>query len=205
MKRARLLALEDAIHIAGRATELIDAVKTVREETTAGDEQTVGIDRWQSVPGRQCNNRARVTNARVSTECRERAHCKRPDRRSLPARPGCPSACLCRWSAAHRQQPLCRLRIQRPGTPAGPNSLSMRKKSRTSAWGRSTSSTRSTPARPTSEKRLHSGAEAAEAAGAAAEAEAAAATAAVFRGDIAASVRREHFPTMLTRNVRPSS
>jgi hypothetical protein len=115
-----------------------------------------------------------------------------------------PSACLCRWPAAHRPQPLCRPRIQRPGTPAGPNSLSMRKKSPTSAWGRSTSSTRSTPARPTSGKRLHSGAEAAEAAEAAAEAAVAAAegavavaeaAAAVFRGDIAASVRRGPFPT----------
>src|SRR2546427_12809383 len=73
---------------------------------------------------------------------------------------------------------LFRSRIRRPGIPRYPKSPSVKKKSPTSAWGPSTSSTRNTPARPTSGKRLRSGAEAAEAAAEAAVAAAAAAAAA---------------------------
>jgi hypothetical protein len=74
-----------------------------------------------------------------------------------------PLACLCRWQVAHLQQPLCRARIRRRGTPPRPRSRSVRKKSPTSAWGPSTSSTRKTPEHG-SAKDLPNGAEAAEAA-----------------------------------------
>jgi hypothetical protein len=83
----------------------------------------------------------------------------------------------------------------------------MKKKSPTSAWGHSTSSTRKTPARlgkvnkwPEVAEVAEAAAEAAEAAEAAAEvaevAEAAAAEVAVAacRGESAASARRGHFP-----------
>ena len=84
-----------------------------------------------------------------------------------------------------------------------PKSRSMKKKSPTSAWGHSTSSTRKTPARLGKVNKwpeVAGVAEAAEAAEAAAEvaeaAEAAAAEVAVAacRGESAASARRGHFP-----------
>jgi hypothetical protein len=116
------------------------------------------------------------------------------------------SACLCRWRAAHPQQLLCRRRIYRRGTLPCLKSLSMRKKSPTSAWGRSTSSIRKPPEPPGSANNLPEVAEAAEAAEAAAEAvaeaaeaveaaEAAAAEAAavVGRGEFAAPARLKHF------------
>jgi hypothetical protein len=99
------------------------------------------------------------------------------------------SVCLCRWRAAHPRQPLCRRRIYRRGIPPRPKSLSVRKKSPTSAWGRSTSSTRKTPERPDSAKSLLEAADAAAAAaaGAAAEAAAEAAAAAAEAGAEAAA------------------
>jgi hypothetical protein len=123
------------------------------------------------------------------------------------------SACLCRSRAGHPPRPLCRPRIRRPGIPSGRKSRSAKKKSPTSAWGPSTSSTRNTPARPTSGKRLRSGAEAAEAAEAAAEAAVAAAAAAAAvvaaeaaaaacPGDVAPSARLQHVPITLTDATR---
>ncbi len=127
-----------------------------------------------------------------------------------------PSACLCRWRAAHPQRPRCRHRICRGGTHRVTESLSVRRRSPTSAWARSMFSTRKTPARPASAKRLPELAEAAEAAAdaeaaevaaeAAAAAEAAqaaevaeaAAAAAVCRGELAAGARRGHLPITLT-------
>src|SRR5438034_1065483 len=125
------------------------------------------------------------------------------------------SACLCRSRAGHPPRPLCRPRIRRPGIPSGRKSRSAKKKSPTSAWGPSTSSTRNTPARPTSGKRLRSGAEVAAAAvaGAAAEAAVAAAAAAAAvvaaeaaaaacPGDVAPSARLQHVPITLTDATR---
>jgi hypothetical protein len=106
---------------------------------------------------------------------------------------------------AHPRQPPCHRRICRFGIPSRPKSHSTRKKSPTSAWGRSTSSTRRLPEHPGSANKLPGRAVgAAEAAGAAeavagaaeaaAEAGAAgAAAAAVRRGEFAASARFEHF------------
>ena len=109
---------------------------------------------------------------------------------------------------AHPRQPPCHRRICRCGIPSRPKSPSTRKKSPTSAWGRSTSSTRRLPEHPGSANKLpgravgaaeaagaaEAVAEAAEAAEAAAAAGAAgAAAAAVRRGEFAASARFEHF------------
>jgi hypothetical protein len=109
---------------------------------------------------------------------------------------------------AHPRQPPCHRRICRCGIPSRPKSPSTRKKSPTSAWGRSTSSIRRLPEHPGSANKLpgravgaaeaagaaEAVAEAAEAAEAAAAAGAAgAAAAAVRRGEFAASARFEHF------------
>ena len=49
----RLLALEDAIDVAGRAPVLVDQIRPVGDQAAAGDEEAVGVDRGQLVPGRQ--------------------------------------------------------------------------------------------------------------------------------------------------------
>ena len=118
--------------------------------------------------------------------------------------------CVCRWWAAHRQHPLGRQRVYRPWTPHRvTKSLSVKKKSRTSAWRRSMSSTRKTPEHPgptyslLPEEVADAVAAADEAADAAAVAEAAeAAEAAVCRGELAASARLECFPNTLTDTGR---
>src|SRR5215470_9767943 len=92
--------------------------------------------------------------------------------------------------------------MYRRGIPPRPKSPSVRKKSPTSAWGRSTSSTRKTPERLDLAKDLPEAAgaaaaagavvaagAAAEAAAAAAEAAAAEAAAAACRGEFAISAR----------------
>src|SRR6266487_3943241 len=50
---ARLLALEDAIDIARRASEWVDGVGAVRDQAIAGDEAPMPVDRGQSMPVRQ--------------------------------------------------------------------------------------------------------------------------------------------------------
>ena len=127
------------------------------------------------------------------------------------------SACLCRSRAGHLPRPLCRPRIRRPGIPCSRKSRSAKKRSPTSAWGPSSSSTRNTPARPTLGKRLPSGAEAAAAAeaavaeaaaeaavaaAAAAAVAAAAAAAAACPGDVASSARLQHVLITLTEATR---
>src|SRR6516164_8640844 len=47
---ARLLALEDTVDVAGRAPILVDRVRGIGDQTTAGDEQAVRVDRRQAVP-----------------------------------------------------------------------------------------------------------------------------------------------------------
>jgi hypothetical protein len=138
--------------------------------------------------------------------CRTRSVLRSENIRKKPYRWWESSACLCRWRAAHPQQLLCRPRMYRRGILPRPKSPSVRKKSPTSAWGRSTSSTRKTPERPDSAKNLPEAADAAAAAGAGGAAEAAAeaaaaaaeavaeaaaaeAAAAVCRGEFAVSAR----------------
>ena len=48
-----LLALEDAIDVAGRAPVLVDNIRPVGDQAAAGDEETFAVDRGQLVPGRQ--------------------------------------------------------------------------------------------------------------------------------------------------------
>ena len=145
--------------------------------------------------------------------CRRRSVLRSENIRRKPYRCLGLSVCLCRWQAAHPRQPLCRRRIYRRGIPPHPKSLSVRKKSPTSAWGRSTSSTRKTPERPDSAKSLPeaaaeaaaaeaaaagAAAEAAAAEAAGAEAAAAEAAAAACRGEFAVSARLGRAPITLT-------
>ena len=119
--------------------------------------------------------------------CRRRSVLRSENIRRKPYRWLGLSVCLCRWQAAHPRQPLYRRRIYRRGIPPHPKSLSVRKKSPTSAWGRSTSSTRKTPERPDSAKSLPEAADAAAAAAAGGAAEAAAEAAAAEAGAEAAA------------------
>ena len=47
-----LLALEDAIDVAGSAPELVHEIGPVGDEAATGDEKPVEVDRWEAVPGR---------------------------------------------------------------------------------------------------------------------------------------------------------
>src|SRR5258708_6967083 len=49
-KVGSLLALEDAIDVACRAPILIDRIRPVGDQATAGREVAIGVDRGQSVP-----------------------------------------------------------------------------------------------------------------------------------------------------------
>ena len=49
----RLLALEDAIDVAGRAPELVDQIRPIGDQAAAGDEVASVVDRGQFVPGRK--------------------------------------------------------------------------------------------------------------------------------------------------------
>ena len=158
----------------------------------------------QSVPI-ECSGRRTFASRRGRSRlCRTRSVLRSENIRRKSYRWWESSACPCRWRAAHPQQPLCRPRKSRGGIPPRPKSLSVRKKSPTSAWGRSTSSTRKTLERPDLGKNLPEAADAAaaaDAAGAADAAEAAAAAAevaaaaaaeaaaAVCRGEFAVSAR----------------
>ena len=44
----RLLALEDAVDVAGRAAVLVDQDRPVGDQAAAGDEERIGVDRGQS-------------------------------------------------------------------------------------------------------------------------------------------------------------
>ena len=49
----RLLALEDAIDVAGRAPVLVDQIRPIGDQAAAGDEEAFEVDRGQFVPGRK--------------------------------------------------------------------------------------------------------------------------------------------------------
>ena len=55
----RLLALEDAVDVAGRAPVLVDDIRPVGDQAAAGDEGAVGVDRGQLVPSRQRDDQIR--------------------------------------------------------------------------------------------------------------------------------------------------
>ena len=75
----RLLALEDAIDVAGRAPVLVDEIRPVGNQATAGDEVAVGIDRGQLVLGRKRDDQLAMNAPPMRSPSRS-------DRRSRSAR-----------------------------------------------------------------------------------------------------------------------
>src|SRR5215471_15850871 len=51
-----LLAVEDAVDISGRTSELIDVIRPIRNQAAASDELASKVNGGQSVPLRKCNN-----------------------------------------------------------------------------------------------------------------------------------------------------
>ena len=49
----RLLALEDAVDVAGGAPVLVDVIRPIGDQAARGDERAFVVDRGQFVPGRQ--------------------------------------------------------------------------------------------------------------------------------------------------------
>ena len=58
----RLLALEDAIDVAGRAPVLVDEISPIGDQAAAGDEVASVVDRGQLVPGRQRDDQLAMTH-----------------------------------------------------------------------------------------------------------------------------------------------
>src|SRR5262245_11166560 len=52
-----LLALEDAVDVAGRAPRLVDQIRPIGHQAATGDEEAYPIDCRKFVPGRECNDR----------------------------------------------------------------------------------------------------------------------------------------------------
>ena len=48
-----LLAFEDAIDVASRAPVLVDEIGPIGDQAAGGDEEALGVDRGQFVPGRK--------------------------------------------------------------------------------------------------------------------------------------------------------
>src|SRR6516225_9273094 len=65
-KVGRLLALEDAIDIAGRMPILVNFIRAIGDEATVCDEDTVGIDGGQSVLRRKCYDQFTIADRRAT-------------------------------------------------------------------------------------------------------------------------------------------
>jgi hypothetical protein len=52
----RVLALQDAVDVAGSASELIDVIRPIGDQATGVDEDTIVVDRGQLVAGRQLDD-----------------------------------------------------------------------------------------------------------------------------------------------------
>ena len=169
------------------------SVRILRRSTSSNISSKV----WRT---RLCRTRSKLRSERLA---------RRPCRLSeSPSR-------LCRWRAVRPRRPRCRPRIRHPIIPFRRKLRSAKKKSPTSVWERSLSSTRKTPARLGSASNTPAvadaeaaaaaaagAAEAAVAAAAAAAVAGAAAAAAACRGECAASANVQHVPITLTDAVR---
>src|SRR5262249_8132662 len=63
----RLLALEDAINVAGRLPILVQEIGPVRNKAAAGDVEALRIDSRQSMPGRQRDNQIAVSGCQSAS------------------------------------------------------------------------------------------------------------------------------------------
>ena len=76
----RLLALEDAIDVAGRAAVLVDRIRPVGDQAAGGDEEAKGVDRGQFVPGRQRDDQIRDDGSPTRSPSRSGRHSARARR-----------------------------------------------------------------------------------------------------------------------------
>ena len=70
----RLLALEDAVDVAGRAPVLVDQIRPVGDQATGGDEVAAGVDRGQPVPGRQRDDQIAMNASPTRSPSRSGRH-----------------------------------------------------------------------------------------------------------------------------------
>src|SRR6476619_2370344 len=60
----RFLDLQDAVNVASCATMLVDLIRSVGNQATIGGPTGSGIDGWQSVPGRERDDKIPITECR---------------------------------------------------------------------------------------------------------------------------------------------
>ena len=70
----RLLALEDAIDVAGRAPVLVDVIRPVGDQAAGGDEEALKVDRRQLVPGRKRDDQIAMNGRRRDSPSRSGRH-----------------------------------------------------------------------------------------------------------------------------------
>ena len=73
----RLLALEDAVDVAGGASILVDQVRPVGDQATGCDGVAAGVDRGQTVPGRQRGDQFAMNDRRCASPSRSGRHSSR--------------------------------------------------------------------------------------------------------------------------------
>ena len=84
-----LLALEDAIDVAGRAPVLVDQVRPIGDQAAGGDKVAVRVDRGQLVPGRQRDDQIAMNRRESRSPSRSGRHSERarkPRRRARSRR-----------------------------------------------------------------------------------------------------------------------
>ena len=72
----RLLALEDAVDVVGRAPILVDVIGPIGDQAASGDEETFVVDRGQLVPSRQRDDQMRDAASRTRPPSRSDRHSK---------------------------------------------------------------------------------------------------------------------------------
>ena len=85
----RLLALEDAVDVAGRAPVLVDVIRPIGDQAAGGDEEAFGVDRGQLVPGRQRDDQIAMKRCGTRSPSRSGRHserARRPRRRARSRR-----------------------------------------------------------------------------------------------------------------------
>ena len=85
----RLLALEDAVDVAGRAPVLVDAIRPIGDQAAGGDEEAFVVDRGQLVPGRQRDDQIAMNAPPTRSPSRSGRHsgsARRPRRRARSRR-----------------------------------------------------------------------------------------------------------------------
>ncbi len=85
----RLLALEDAVDVAGRAPVLVDEIRPIGDQAAGGDEDAFEVDRRQLVPGRQRDDQIAMNASQPRSPSRSGRHsgsARRPRRRARSRR-----------------------------------------------------------------------------------------------------------------------